>query len=289
MRMLVTGSAGQLGRALAAAVAAPEAPHAYRDSTIDWVDVADLDITDADAVDAWFVAHGPYEVVVNCAAATNVDGCETNFGAAFAVNALGPQNLARAARAQEATLVHVSTDYVFPGNVPGERLESDVPRPISAYGRSKLAGEGLALANNPHTHVVRTAWLYGEGKNFVRTMLALADRYDQVSVVSDQLGNPTSAADLAREILRIALTDDFGVWHCTNEGICSWADLAEKAFELAGKSCRVRRVTSEEWKDAHPESADRPHYSALRNDHLERTIGNQMRPWAEALADYLGA
>ena len=277
MRLLVTGSNGQLGRAIQAAVASGEAPSAYHGCDYVGVDVDDLDITDAAAVDAWFCERGPFDVVVNCAAATNVDGCEQNFEAAFSVNALGPQNLARACKAQGATLVHVSTDYVFPGDVPGERVESDVPCPISAYGRSKLAGEGLALANNPATHVVRTAWLYGDGKNFVRTMLGLADRYDQVSVVSDQLGNPTSAHDLAHEILRIALSDDFGVWHCTNEGICSWADLTEAAYELAGKSCTVRRVTSDEWKEAHPESADRPHYSALKNGHLERTIGNQDR------------
>jgi dTDP-4-dehydrorhamnose reductase len=188
-----------------------------------------------------------------------------------------------------ATLVHVSTDYVFPGTEPGERAEDDVPAPISAYGRSKLAGEGLALAANPRTHVVRTAWLYGDGRNFVRTMLGLAGRFDEVTVVSDQLGNPPSAADLAHEILRIALSDSYGVWHCTNEGICSWADLAQAAFELSGSPCTVRRCTSAEWKRMNPQSADRPAYSALRNGHLEATIGNQMRPWREALADYLAA
>ena len=216
-----------------------------------------------------------------------MDGCETDFPAAFAANALGPMNLARACAACGATLVHVSTDYVFPGNEPGERVETDVPAPISAYGRSKLAGEGLALAANLHTHVVRTAWLYGEGKNFVRTMLSLANRFDEVTVVDDQLGNPTSATDLARQLLRIAQSEEYGVWHCTNEGTCSWADLAQAAFELAGASCTVKRCTSADWKRMHPESADRPAFSSLRNARLEATIGNGMRPWREALAEYL--
>lgn len=287
MRLLVTGANGQLGRALRAALDSGDAPSAYAGYEADWVDLPELDIANAGAVGAWFAAHDPYDVVVNCAAFTNVDGCEADFGAAFAANALGPMNLARACATQGTTLVHVSTDYVFPGTEPGERVETDVPVPISAYGRSKLAGEGLALAANPRTHVVRTAWLYGEGKNFVRTMLNVAKTHDVVTVVDDQLGNPTSAADLAREILRIAQTDAYGIWHCTNEGICSWADLAQAAFELAGVSCTIRRCTSADWKRMNPQSADRPAFSALRNARLESTIGNTMRPWREALADYL--
>lgn len=278
MRTLVTGACGQLGRALKAELGVDGA---------DWIDVPDVDISCAEAVDAWFATHGPYDVVFNCAAFTNVDGCETDFATAFAVNALGPMNLARACAACGATLVHVSTDYVFSGLEPGERSETDVPAPISAYGRSKLAGEGLAMAANPRTHVVRTAWLYGEGKNFVRTMLALAERFDTITVVDDQWGNPTSATDLARELLRIAPTETYGVWHCTNEGTCSWADLAQATFELSDITCEVKRCTSAEWKAAHPQSADRPAYSSLRNAKLEATIGNHMRPWREALAEYL--
>ena len=288
MRLLVTGSRGQLGRALGKALASPRAPEAYRGCTVDWVDLDELDISDDEACTRWFLGHEGYDVVFNCAAFTNVDGCESDFPSAFAANALGPMNLARACAATATTFVHISTDYVFPGDVPGERVESETPRPISAYGRSKLAGEGLALAANPRTHIVRTAWLYGEGRNFVRTMLGLAERFDEVTVVNDQLGNPTSADDLAAELLRIALSEDFGIWHCTNEGTCSWADLAEAAFELTGAECRVVRCTSADWKRMHPESADRPAFSSLANTHLRDTIGNHMRPWREALSDYLG-
>ena len=287
MRALVTGSHGQLGHALRSRIERGDAPDAWRGAEVDWVDLGELDISDAAAVDAWFASAGPYDAVINCAAMTNVDGCEADFAAAFAANALGPMNLARACRDQGATLVHVSTDYVFPGDQPGERAEGDAPAPISAYGRSKLAGEGLALAANPRTHVVRTAWLYGDGRNFVATMLRLGATHDSVTVVDDQLGNPTSAHDLAGELLRIALTDEYGVWHCTNEGTCSWADLAEEAFRLAGVPCEVRRCTSAEWKAINPQAADRPHFSSLANARLEATIGNRMRPWREALADYL--
>lgn len=287
MRALVTGSLGQLGKALQACLEARQCPDAWVGAQVDWIDLDQLDISDASAVSSWFAERGGYDVVINCAAMTNVDGCEQDFATAFAANALGPMNLARACKDCGATLVHVSTDYVFPGNEPGSRTEDDVPAPLSAYGRSKLAGEGLALAANPHTHVVRTAWLYGDGRNFVKTMLGVAANHDVVTVVDDQLGNPTSAADLAHELLRISVTDSYGVWHCTNEGTCSWADFAEAAFELAGVPCTVKRCTSQQWKEMNPQAADRPRYSSLENAHLAATIGNEMRPWKVALKDYL--
>ena len=287
MRALVVGARGQLGRALRRRADEGRVPRGWEGASVDWADLAEVNIADAASVDAWFDASGPYDLVVNCAAMTNVDGCERNFAAAFAANALGPMNLARACARTGAALVHVSTDYVFPGTEPGERAEGDAPAPISAYGRSKLAGEGLALACNPRTHVVRTAWLYGEGHNFVATMLRLAASHDAVTVVDDQLGNPTSADDLAGELMRIALTDLWGTWHCTNQGTCSWADLAEEAFRLAGVGCAVRRCTSAEWKAINPASADRPRFSSLANARLAATIGDGMRPWREALADYI--
>ena len=187
MRILITGSRGQLGNELRRLISTGQAeagavPAAYAGASVDYIDIDDLDISRWEAVDAWFGAHGPYDLAINCAAMTNVDGCETNWQGAFAANALGPMNLARACAAQGARLVHVSTDYVFPGTDPEPRVEADVPAPISAYGRTKLAGEGLALANNPRTFVVRTAWLYGYvGKNFVKTMLRLAQTHDHVT------------------------------------------------------------------------------------------------------------
>ena len=293
MRILVVGSGGQLGHELRRLLETGLAeigpiPERYAGSSVDYVDIDRIDIASAESVDGWFGSHDAYDVVINCAAMTNVDGCEADFAAAFAANALGPMNLARACSRTGSKLVHVSTDYVFPGNDPRPRNEGDVPAPISAYGRSKLAGEGLALSSNPRTYVVRTAWLYGYvGRNFVKTMRALGESHEVVTVVDDQLGNPTSANDLAYEILRIAQTEEYGVYHCTNEGTCSWADFAAAIMEGSGLDCRVERLSSADWKRMHPESADRPAFSSLENARLAATIGNEMRPWRDALATYI--
>lgn len=290
MKVLITGASGQLGNELRRLFETGVAeigpiPAEFKDADVVYTDTPQLDITDADAVDE-FVKNGGYDLVINCAAMTNVDGCESNEQLADLVNAEGATNLAKATAEAGIPLVHVSTDYVFPGNQQGERLEIDETNPISAYGRSKLAGETGVAEANPKHHIVRTAWLYGYvGKNFAKTMLRLAENHDQVTVVDDQLGNPTNANDLAYEILKIALTDDYGIWHVTNEGTCSWADFAEAV--LADTDCEVVRCTSEEYKQAHPDSADRPAYSSLRNKHLEDTVGNEMRSWQDALATYM--
>lgn len=292
MRILVTGANGQLGNELKRMLKSGQAeigpiPSAYEGADVDLVDYQELDITDADAVDARFEST-PYDIVINCAAATNVDGCEADEAAAFKVNAAGAENLARAAARAGAKLVHVSTDYVFPGNEEGERTEADAAGPISAYGRTKLAGEEAVWAANPKSFIVRTAWLYGYvGKNFVKTMKRLGETHDKVTVVDDQIGNPTSANDLAYEILKIALTDDYGIYHVTNNGICSWADFAQAIMDGFGLDCEVVPVTSEEYKRANPQSADRPKFSALRNAHLEQGLGDEMRPWRDAFATYV--
>lgn len=291
MKILITGANGQLGNELARLLETGRAEigpisRVYQGAQVVGTDVAELDITSSRAVDA-FVAAGAFDLIINCAAMTNVDGCETAEDAAMRVNAQGPANLARAAAAHGAKLVQVSTDYVFPGNQNGERVETDPTGPISAYGRTKLAGEQQVLQNCPQSFVVRTAWLYGYvGKNFVKTMMRLGASHDEVTVVDDQLGNPTSANDLAYEILKVAATDNFGVYHCTNKGTCSWADFAQAIMQGAGLDCTVQRCTSAEYKRAHPESADRPAFSSLRNKHLEDTIGDEMRPWRDALAAY---
>ena len=289
MRVLVTGARGQLGSELRRCIDRGRSDigpidRAWGTAQVDYVGSAELDVSAMPSVDAWFRAHDPYDVVINCAAMTDVDGCEKDFPRAFATNALGPMNLAIAAERQGAKLVHVSTDYVFSGEEPGDRLESDVPCPISAYGRSKLAGEGLARSRNPRTFVVRTAWLYGlEGRNFAKTMLRLAKTHPQVTVVDDQVGNPTSASDLAHELLALSLTDAFGTYHATCEGTCSWADFAQAVFEEFGVGCSVERCSSEDYLAAHPDSARRPHFSALDGSGLYAVVPDRMRPWREAL------
>ena len=263
-------------------------PASYAGAQVDYIDYDVLDISDEAAVESWFAQNGPYDLAINCAAITNVDGCETNEAAAFKVNALGPRNLARAQESSGGKFVHVSTDYVFPGTDPHPRTEADPVCPLSAYGRTKWAGELLAADACARTFIVRTAWLYGYiGKNFAKTMMRLAREHGKISVVSDQMGNPTSANDLAYEILAIAETEEYGTYHCTNEGTCSWFDFASAVVDAAGIDCEKEPLTSVEYKQRFPLSAARPAYSSLENAHLARTIGNDMRPWHEALATYM--
>lgn len=292
MKVLITGGSGQLGTELQRILRDGRSEigalsSVYAEAEIVATDVKTLDITDSDAVISYIMSDS-FDLVINCAAMTNVDGCETAEDAAFRVNAEAPGNLARACEKTHAKLVQVSTDYVFPGTDPVPRIEEDQTGPLSAYGRTKLAGEQLALENCNRCFVVRTAWLYGyEGKNFVKTMLRLGTDRGEVTVVDDQMGNPTSANDLAHEILELAVTENYGVYHCTNQGTCSWADFAEAIMEGAGLSCVVKRCTSEEYASMNPSSAKRPLYSSLRNKHLVDTIGDDMRSWEDSLASYL--
>lgn len=293
MKLLITGSHGQLGNELRRCLSAMTAeigpiPAEYADAQVDYIDADVLDVTDEKAVDAWFEEHGPYGVVINCAAMTNVDGCESAEDVAMKVNGQGPANLAKACETIGAKFVQVSTDYVFPGNVSGNRVETDKVGPISAYGRSKLLGEQNTERYCSKYFIVRTAWLYGYvGHNFVKTMRKLGSSHDRITVVNDQLGNPTSANDLAYEILKIALTDNYGVYHCTNKGTCSWCDFAKAIMKGFSLDCVVIPITSEEYKQANPASADRPAFSSLDNAHLAQTIGDEMRTWQDALADYV--
>ena len=288
MNILITGAHGQLGSELQGALASGRTalgpvPDAFAGAEVMALSRAELDVSNMRALDL-LMLDNRFDVIFNCAGMTNVDACEDDMAAAREANAVGPQLLAFAAQRAGSKLVHISTDYVFDGNASEPYVEDDLPNPQTVYGRSKLEGE-LFVSNFCERHfIVRTSWLYGAGGgNFVKTILRLADERDTLKVVDDQRGNPTYAGDLVHELLRMAATENYGTYHCTGEGVCSWYDFACAIVREAGASCRVEPCTTDEF----PRPAKRPAYSALRNKHLEDSIGNEMRPWREALQAFL--
>ncbi len=276
-KIIITGCNGQLGHAMNDLYAKSTEYECVN------TDVGELDITDVDAVMAFARQIRPY-AIVNCAAYTDVNRCESERDLAFRINAIGPRNLAIAASETGAKLVQISTDYVFPGNEEKELTEFDPVGPVSAYGSGKLAGEQFVRDFADRYFIIRTAWLYGEGKNFVRTMLRLSETNDSVRVVKDQIGNPTSAAQLAAAIAYLLPTDNYGLFHGTCEGACSWAEFTEEIFRLAGKKTRVERITTDEY----PTPAKRPAYSMLDNYMLRMTTDFRFAHWKDAIAAYLG-
>ncbi len=284
-KILVTGCNGQLGRAVRAV---------YAEEDVEFIntDVAEaegsraLDITDVNAVCS-LVEEAKPDVIINCAAHTNVDACETQWDAAYRINALGPRNLSIAAAKTGAKLIHVSTDYVFEGNGTKPYTEFDEIHPISAYGKTKAEGERFVRDFAGKYFIFRTAWLYGDGKNFVKTMLRLSESHDEVSVVEDQQGSPTSALELARAIHHFEPTENYGIFHATCEGATNWADFAEEIFAHAGKKTKVRHVTSEEYARMNPASAKRPAYSILENYMMKLTGDYRMADWRDALDEYM--
>lgn len=290
MNILVTGGKGQLATEIKTILETGKAEIGsidVKNINAKFVDVDELDITKLEDVRK-FIKDFKADAVINCAAYTNVDGCETHLDAAFAVNAIGPRNLAIACEEANAKLLHVSTDYVFEGvgNVPVK--EFNEPHPVSAYGTTKLLGENYVRDFSSKYYIVRTAWLYGYvGHNFVYTMIKLAKANDHIDVVNDQRGNPTNANDLAYHILKLIQTDEYGIYHCTGEGECSWYDFAKKIVELSGENCKVNPCTSEEYKQKFPNSAKRPAYSSLDNMMLRNTVGNDMRNWEEAIETFM--
>ena len=275
-RIIVTGCYGQLGK---------EINRLYkgnRDIELINTDVDELDISNVNSVINFAKRAEPY-AIINCAAYTAVDACETDQDAAFRVNALGPRNLAIAARETGAKLVHISTDYVFDGNKQTPYLESDPLCPQTVYGFTKAEGERMIQQMMHRFFIFRTAWLYGDGKNFVKTMLRLSETNDTVRVVSDQYGTPTSAYELARAIDSLLFTSNYGVFHATCEGSCNWAEFAQEIFRLAGKNTKVEPITTAEY--AAP--AKRPANSVLENYMLKVTNGYQFADWHDAIEKYI--
>lgn len=278
MKVLVTGANGQLGCEVRRV-----ARERLQVCEFVFTDVAELDITDAAAV-MDFVRQQGVDVIVNCAAYTNVDLAETEEERARLINATAVGYLAQAAREQGALLVHVSTDYVFGGGGNEPYVEGAPTCPLCAYGRTKLEGEMAIAASGCRYIILRTAWLYSvHGRNFVKTMLRLMRERESLQVVFDQVGSPTYAGDLADAIGQIIAAqpgdDQVGIFHFTNEGVCSWYDFAVAIGELAGMACRVRPCRSWEFSS----QVRRPAFSVLDKAKIKRVFGMQIPHWRVSL------
>lgn len=274
--ILVTGANGQLGSEL------KKTSFTALDRVF-FTDVAELDITDKKAVES-YVGRNDIDTIVNCAAYTAVDKAEEEPDKAELINVRAVENLAEVADKQGCLLVHVSTDYVFDGMVSEPYTEKSATNPQTVYGRTKLAGEKAIKKSGCLAIIIRTAWLYSEyGTNFVKTILRLAKEKGKLNVVADQVGTPTYAADLASAIVRIlsdeCVADKTGIYHFSNEGVCSWCDFAREIVRLSGDKCTVNAVTTAEY----PAKAHRPAYSVLDKAKIKQVFSVVVPEWKEAL------
>jgi len=277
MKILVLGHRGMLGSDLMLRLAAAH--------EMTGIDIGDFDITAEDDC-ARVIAERSPEVVINAAAYTDVDGCETNRDRCFAVNAGGVKNIALACRGRGIRIVHFSTDYIFDGRKKTPYVETDLPAPLNVYGASKREGERFLEAFSDHWLLIRTAWLYGQnGKNFVKTILEKSATVKTLDVVDDQIGAPTYAWDLAAAVGLLIEGGREGIFHLTNRGRCSWYAFACKILEYAGKTgVSVRPIRSQ----LLARSAVRPAWSVLSSRKFSEETGKTMRAWQTALQDYLG-
>ncbi|MDA7706978.1 dTDP-4-dehydrorhamnose reductase [Flavobacteriaceae bacterium] len=275
--ILVTGGNGQLGSEL------KEIAPNYQDYNFLFTDVSDLDITDHTAVRE-FVENNTITVIINCAAYTVVDKAESEPELADAINHLAVANFAQIAKDKNIKLIHISTDYVFDGTNHKPYVETDTPNPKSVYGQTKLDGEHAMQQINPaNSIIIRTSWVYSKfGNNFVKTMLRLAETRDEISVVADQIGTPTNTADLANAILKILpqiSNETVELFHYSNEGVCSWYDLAKAIFEIKQISIKVNPIESSQY----PTPAERPFYSILNKNIIKEMFYVKIPFWRDSL------
>jgi dTDP-4-dehydrorhamnose reductase len=283
MKIAVIGANGQLGSDLVVAFS-------ENGDAVCGLTHGDVEISDLPSVSRALVDIRP-QVIVNTAAMHHVENCEREPEKAFAVNALGPRNLALVARDLGAVLLHVSTDYVFDGSKGSPYVEEDNPRPLNAYGVTKLAGEHFVSATTTKQFVIRTSGLYGKspcrakgGLNFIELMLKLAKERGEVRVVDSEVVSPTSTAELAEQIVRLSRSDCYGLYHATAEGSCSWYEFAREIFALTDTPVRLKAAAPDEF----PAKVARPKYSVLENRALQSRGLNAFKPWQEGLHKYLG-
>jgi len=288
MRILITGAKGQLGSQIANLLKRRTSKlgkisNEYDSALLLGVSKEELDITSLKNIREVLYGFKP-TVVINTAAFTDVDACETNIDTAFKVNALGPKNLAIACEEIRAKLIHISTDYVFSGDRSIPYGEHDMPKPANIYGKTKHIGEQYVREFSRRYFIIRTSWLYGyNGKNFVKTIIKASKERGFLEVVDDQRGSPTNAEDLAYHILKIALTEEYGIYHCSGKGSCSWYDFASKIIEFSNINCHIAPIKS----DRIERLAKRPSYSLLDNMMLRCTVGDEMRHWEDALKEFI--
>lgn len=304
MRILVTGARGQLGKAVIRELLGENQDFDFKlmltvsndaswNSLYNWMkdeglsdaraEITALDIRDYYLVKAALSSFMP-DVVINCVAYTAVDDCEDREEEARLVNETGVKNLALAAKEIGAVLVHISTDYVFDGNGTSPYTENEEVSPVNAYGRTKALGERAVFENMEKYFIIRTAWLYGEGKNFVKTMISLSEKNKTLRVVSDQIGSPTSANELARFIVYLIQTDKYGIWHGVCDGSTSWYEFTKEIMKLTGKEeVEVLPIKSEEYRT----KAKRPYFSVLSNKKMHNETDFKIKSWEEALKEYL--
>jgi dTDP-4-dehydrorhamnose reductase len=278
MKILVTGGNGQLGSEL-------KVLSERFDAEFIFTDKEELDITNADAVNEFISSTKP-DFVINGAAYTAVDKAESDKETAFSINANAVGNIAAACRNYNSKLIQVSTDFVFDGTKSTPYKEDDATNPLSVYGKSKLQGEQLCLQNNPDAIIIRTSWLYSSfGNNFVKTMLRLSSERKELKVIFDQTGTPTYARDLAQTILHVISHEKVkatsGIFHFSNQGVCSWFDFAKAIVELSGNDCKVLPIETFEY----PTPATRPHYSVLNKRKITGTFGLEIPYWRTSLIE----
>jgi len=275
IKILVSGSNGQLGSEL------KELSFDYPSATFTFFSRDELSVLDKEALQTAFKVYGP-DYFINCAAYTAVDKAEEEKSVAFEINGEAVGTIAELCSQYNCRLIHISTDYVFNGTGAKPLSETDNIDPVNAYGASKLMGEQLAFKNNPDSLIIRTSWVYSSyGKNFVKTMIRLMNEKQSISVVNDQIGSPTYAADLAQAILQIIFSNKWtpGIYNYSNDGVISWFDFANEIKKIVSSDCVVNPISTEKY----PTPAQRPAYSVLDKSKIVDTYGLELKPWKESL------